>query len=144
MKGEQRPSRIGRRDLLPEDTVADAPPADLGEDAKQIWAQLAPDLESKGLLAGRYHHLFRHLVEALAQANRAAGLVAQSGPVVVGRQGVVVANPAGREHRLYTLLALRLGEAFGITPAATAAIARADPGLDPTLPPLQDPRRLLS
>jgi P27 family predicted phage terminase small subunit len=101
-----------------------APPAHLHADSVAIWKQLAPELESKGLLAPRYLPAFEVLCDAIVQYRRAATILARTGPVVNGRNGDVVTNPASREFARYAVLLRNFGSDFGMSPAALTAITK--------------------
>jgi P27 family predicted phage terminase small subunit len=100
------------------------PPEHLHSDSAAVWAQLAPELESKGLLAPRYLPAFEVFCDAVVQYRRAAALLARTGPVVAGRDGNVVTNPASREFARYAVIVRAYGADFGMSPAALTAISR--------------------
>lgn len=100
------------------------PPPHLGADARAIWTSLAPELEAKGLLAPRYLFNFEVFCDAVVQYRRAANLLNAAGPIVKGRMGDAVSNPAAREFGRFGQMVRNLGADFGLTPASLTAIAR--------------------
>jgi len=100
---------------------------------------LAPELEGKGLLAPRYLDTFELFCTAVVHWRRAERLVQQAGPVIQGRMGEVVSNPAAREFARFGTMVRNLGADFGMSPAALTAMAHANA----KLPDAESPARLL-
>ena len=103
------------------------PPEHLAEPSRTVWLALAPELEAKGLLAPRYLPSFEILCDALVHYREAQRLLAATGPLVAGRDGGVVTNPASREFQRYATIVRAYGSDFGLSPAAVTAIARGTP-----------------
>ena len=96
----------GKR-AIPSEPAADPgpcdPPAHLSAESRAVWIRIAPELEQKGLLAPRYLDLFEVFCDALVQYRRAARILNQTGPLVRGRAGDLVTNPAAREFARFGL-----------------------------------------
>lgn len=117
----------GKLRVPPEVPPAPGPcdaPAHISADARAIWEAFAPELEAKGLLAPRYLIAFEVLCDAVVQYRRAAAVLARTGPVIQGRGGEMVTNPAGREFARYGAVIRAYASDFGMSPAALTAIAR--------------------
>ena len=119
--------RHDRNDHL--EPVADIGPVQapdhLSPAARALWDELAPELTRKQLLAPRYALLFEILCACLDQSRRALYVLDQTGPLVRGRNEALVANPAAGVFTRFSKLAVTLGSEFGLTPAATSAMAKA-------------------
>ena len=125
LEGDRGKSR--RTKVRPEPAPAPGPcdpPAHLAPESRAVWECLAPELEAKGLLAPRYLDTFEVFCDAFVQYRRAASVLARTGPVVQGRMGELVTNPASREFARYASIVRAFGSDFGLSPAATTAIAR--------------------
>lgn len=103
------------------------PPEHLSDAARLVWDTLADELEVKGLLAPRYLPMFEAFCNAVVHYRMAAELVTRAGPVVAGRDGGVVTNPASREVARFGAMVRGFGSDFGLSPAAVSAIARGTP-----------------
>lgn len=105
------------------------PPAHISPQAREVWLSLAPELESKGLLAPRYLASFEVFCDALVQWRTASRLLTQTGPVIASARGdgQIVTNPVSREFARYACIVRAFGSDFALTPAAVSAMARGTP-----------------
>ena len=105
------------------------PPEHLSAGSRAVWDSLAPELESKGLLAPRYLPSFEILCDAIVHYRTAQRLLASSGPVIQSARGdgQIVTNPVSREFARYASIVRAYAHDFGLSPAAVTAIARGTP-----------------
>lgn len=124
LKGERSPSR-GIPTWEPEAEAGPVePPAYLVGRARELWDAHAAERQRLGVLRPAYATHFAQWCESVAAWERAADLLRQTGPLVKGKEGQIVSNPAAREFARFAELSRRLGAEFGMTPAATAQIGR--------------------
>jgi P27 family predicted phage terminase small subunit len=117
----------GKRRIVPETPPERGPcdpPEHLVPAERDVWLRLAPELVAKGLLAPRYVDTFALFCRSVVAGQRAGAVLGAAGPMI-SADGLLVANPAGREFRQYAHLARALAADFGMSPAALTAIARA-------------------
>jgi P27 family predicted phage terminase small subunit len=100
------------------------PPEDLSEDAKTTWVETIEAIGHTGVITAVDLQGLRHYCEAAANFRRAQALVAQAGPLIKGRNGDLVRNPAA-------IIAKQASEAMrgwarelGLTPAARVGLAQ--------------------
>lgn len=142
LKGERSPSRGVPRWEPEAEAGPVEPPAYLVGRARELWDAHAPERQRLGLLKPAYAWVLAMWCEATSMWERSAELLRQTGPLVKGKDGQIVSNPASREFARYAELSRRLGAEIAMTPAATASIGR---DLDGTKRPLRvDPARLLT
>jgi P27 family predicted phage terminase small subunit len=115
------------------------PPPHLSDGARDVWLALAPELEAKTLLAPRYLIAFETFCNAVVSYRLSQRLLDAAGPLVNGRDGGIVTNPAAREVARFFVLVRQAGSDFGMSPAAVSAIAK---GTTSTVPH-DSPARLL-
>lgn len=118
------------------------PPAYLAGRARDLWDAHAPERQRLGLLRPAYVIGFAQWCEATAMWERAADLLRSTGPLIKGREGQIVSNPAAREFARFAELSRRLGAEFAMSPAATATIGRDLDGYQ--RPDRLNPARLLT
>ena len=111
------------------------PPETLSAGAREVWDRLAPELVRKLLLAPRFVDEFVVYCEAIPAFVRAAAIIAAAGPVVQGRNGGLVSNPASKEFARYANIIRIFGSEFGLSPAAVTAIARDNAEAEAALSP---------
>lgn len=123
LKGETRPSRVPTWE--PEAEPGDVePPGSMSGDALALWDQYAPELVRAGLLRPRNVETFAIWCAAVVEWRKAARILAATGPVIVGRDGQSVSNPASREFGRYAEVIRRFSIEFGMTPGAVTAMGR--------------------
>jgi P27 family predicted phage terminase small subunit len=116
LKGD-RPYRINQAEPKPRDE-SPVPPGWLSANAREEWERVIPDLiamrtakavDAAGLAA---------YCEAVALMRALAELVARTGPLLVGRDGLVHKNPAVSQLRDASASVRLWAREFGFTPAA--------------------------
>lgn len=115
---------------LVDEPVPDAreikPPSWLTTVARNIWKELAPDLEAQGVLTPWDRHLFARFC-ALEAINRKAYVdVQERGNLVPGDKGRQVKNPSLQILRDTQAQLTTLGGRFGLTPSDRAQLKIGD------------------
>lgn len=115
--------RLNRNEPIPS-AVADPkePPSDLPEEAREVWARLAPDLVDKKVLTSWDVDLFGAFCLAKAQYDAIRGLMGTE-YTVTGSMGQMVKSPYWVEMNEALQQMLRLSARFGLTPADRAGLA---------------------
>ncbi|OXM63134.1 phage terminase small subunit P27 family [Amycolatopsis vastitatis] len=115
-----RKDRINDEEPVPPTAEIESPDW-ASEQAREIWARLAPGLESRGVLTAWDTDAFLVLCEALARYRAATQLVNGSALLVQGGSGLMK-NPAlvvqAEAERTFLTYASR----FGLTPSDRASI----------------------
>ena len=106
----------------PKPTGGGRMPADLPEEARPYWRQLAPRLRSVGLLTPIDVVAFGDLCLCLARTAEAELDVSARGLLIQGERGLVK-NPAIQIGRDYRAQAMRLMARFGMTPSDRSGLA---------------------
>lgn len=110
----------GRRPLKEEPQPAPGAecPADLSEEARAVWARIAPELNRLGLLNVLTGETLAGYCDAYARWVQATAEIAKTGEVVKAPSGYPVQNPwravANKAHEQWVKLAAE----FGMTPSA--------------------------
>lgn len=119
------------------------PPDHLGAPAREVFEEVARWLEQRRLASPAYSIHLEVFAESVAAYRAAARLLAEHGPVVAGaRGGEAVSSPAAREVARFARLVHEFGSDLGMSPTASARLARGDQRwADPDRP---DPERLLT
>jgi P27 family predicted phage terminase small subunit len=115
------------------------PPYEMDDDARAVWDRLAPELDSKALLAPRYADGFAAYCVAVVACQRSARILAREGPIIIGTEGGPISNPASREFRHHAQLMRAYASEYGLTPASITALARTRAETEAA----RDPARLL-
>jgi P27 family predicted phage terminase small subunit len=114
-----RPSRINDAEPRPRDKPPDMP-AWLSDLAAEEWHRIAPDLVVMGTAKAVDATALGAYCEAVARLRVAAELVAKSGPLLIGREGQAVKNPAVAQARDASYEVRMWAREFGFTPSARA------------------------
>ncbi|MBK3559323.1 phage terminase small subunit P27 family [Streptomyces sp. MBT56] len=96
---------------------APRPPADLKGEALAEWGRIVPELDRLGLLTKVDRAYLVAYVESWASFNAAREALAEHGPLVAGRDGGLVKNPASQIMRDAADLMLKFGSRFGLSPS---------------------------
>ena len=96
---------------------APRPPADLKGEALAEWGRIVPELDRLGLLTKVDRAYLVAYCEAWATFNAAREAMAEYGPLVAGRDGGLVKNPAAQVMRDAADLMLKFGSRFGLSPS---------------------------
>ncbi|MFC9231028.1 phage terminase small subunit P27 family [Streptomyces decoyicus] len=116
LKGNPSKKRLNGTE--PEPTKgAPRPPADLKGEALAEWGRIVPELDGLGLLAKVDRAYLVAYCEAWATFNAAREAMAEYGPLVAGRDGGLVKNPAAQVMRDAADLMLKFGSRFGLSPS---------------------------
>lgn len=127
LKGEQRPSRINRRQPVPA-LRRPACPRHLGPEARRVWRAHAAELHRLGLLTTLDVDTFATFCEAVAMHRRAAEHLGV-GLLMRGYRDQLVKNPAFQIWRDTGLMMRAFAQEFGFSPSARSSIDV--PGTDP-------------
>jgi P27 family predicted phage terminase small subunit len=96
---------------------APRPPADLKGEALAEWGRIVPELDRLGLLTKVDRAYLVAYCEAWATFNAAREAIAEFGPLVAGRDGGMVKNPAAQVMRDAADMMLKFGSRFGLSPS---------------------------
>lgn len=96
---------------------APKPPTDLSPEAFAEWCRIVPDLDAIGLLCRVDRAYLVAYCESWAAFDEARVFLAEKGPLVEGRDGNMVKNPAAQVMRDAADLMLKYGSRFGLSPA---------------------------
>jgi P27 family predicted phage terminase small subunit len=112
------PSKKKLNGFEPEPTRgAPRPPDDLKGEARAEWDRIVPELDSLGLLAKVDRAYLVAYCEAWGTFNLAREALADYGPLVAGRDGGLVKNPAAQVMRDAADMMLKFGSRFGLSPS---------------------------
>jgi P27 family predicted phage terminase small subunit len=112
-----RKSRINDAEPRPRDKPP-ARPSWLSPLAAEEWARIAPDLTVMGTAKAVDATALGAYCEAVARLRVACELVAKSGPLLIGREGQAVKNPAVAQARDASYEVRMWAREFGFTPSA--------------------------
>lgn len=96
---------------------APRPPSDLKGEALAEWGRIVPELDRLGLLTKVDRAYLVAYCEAWSAFNAAREALAEYGPLVAGRDGGMVKNPAAQVMRDAADLMLKFGSRFGLSPS---------------------------
>lgn len=96
---------------------APRPPASLRGEALAEWGRIVPELDSLGLLAKVDRAYLVAYCESWAAFDASREILAEQGPLVTGRDGGLVKNPAAQIMKDSADLMLKFGARFGLSPA---------------------------
>ena len=134
------PQRIGdglkqvrgtaRRDRKPHDTTVrlvrpPRPPAHLSQRAAAEWRYLAHELVQAGILTGADLRALELLAETLAMEGEMRAVIAAEGATIPAAEGGRKGHPALKIATEARSQAIRLLEAFGLTPVSRQRVDRA-------------------
>jgi P27 family predicted phage terminase small subunit len=135
LHGGDHPGRVNRNEPQPATGPVERPEY-LSADAAAKWDQLAPHLESMGVLTGADTDLLAAYCECYARWRRLVKLAASSPPVFRGKTDSPDGEPTFKRNPLWSQVkdaeaALRvLAREFGLTPSARAGLRGAPPAGD--------------
>lgn len=116
---------------------APKPPADLKGEALAEWGRVVPELDRLGLLTKVDRAYLVAYCSAWASFEEARAALAERGPLVEGRDGNLVKNPAAQIMKDSADLMLKFGSRFGMSPAdrsrLTVPLGTPDEGPDATV-----------
>lgn len=121
LRGETRPSRVNYNEPLPA-RAAMEPPADLTEEARQVWVAVVDAVGHTGVLTAADHDTLRLYAEATARYRASETMLAKTGPLIKGRNGELVKNPLHQIVRDNATLMRTLARELGLTPAARTGL----------------------
>jgi P27 family predicted phage terminase small subunit len=93
-------------------------PSDMDLEAKKVWARVMRDFGHTGILTAVDADAFRVYCEAASRYQKAAVALAQSGPLVRGRDGNLVRNPLHQIVRDNAIVMRAFARELGFVPAA--------------------------
>jgi P27 family predicted phage terminase small subunit len=96
---------------------APKPPADLSGEALAEWGRVVPELDRLGLITKVDRAYLVAYVEAWATFDSARAAMREYGPLVAGRDGGMVKNPAAQVMRDAADLMIKFGARFGLSPS---------------------------
>ncbi|MEV5080320.1 phage terminase small subunit P27 family [Streptomyces sp. NPDC056159] len=96
---------------------APRPPADLKGEALAEWGRIVPELDKLGLLTKVDRAYLVAYCEAWSTFDAAREAMAEYGPLVAGRDGGLVKNPAAQVMRDAADMMLKFGSRFGLSPS---------------------------
>lgn len=98
------------------------PPADLSDDAEQVWNRLAPKLIEMKILTSCDVDLFASFCQYTALYNRAAEKAVTADLTVPGSHGGEIQNPVFRVMQMASSEMRSIGQRFGLTPGDRAQL----------------------
>jgi P27 family predicted phage terminase small subunit len=96
---------------------APRPPADLKGEALAEWGRIVPELARLGLLTVVDRAYLVAYCESWATFDQSRAAMAEYGPLVAGRDGGLVKNPAAQVMRDAADLMIKFGSRFGLSPS---------------------------
>lgn len=123
----------GKRPIAnePEPTKgAPKPPPALRGEALAEWGRIVPELDALGLLAKVDRGYLVAYCEAWSSFDAAREVVAELGPLVEGRDGNLVKNPAAQIMKDSADMMLKFGSRFGLSPVDRARLSVSEPEED--------------
>jgi P27 family predicted phage terminase small subunit len=126
-RGTIRPDRAARRDPTARLVAAPRSPAGLSPAAARAWRSLARELVAAGVLSAMDLPMLRLLAEALATEREMGAVLAAEGLTIAAGSGGRKAHPALRAGADARTTAIRLLEAFGMSPASRQRVDQAPP-----------------
>jgi P27 family predicted phage terminase small subunit len=98
------------------------PPDDLSDEAKPIWIATIDAVGHTGVITAVDLEGLRAYTEACANYRRAQALVAKAGPLIKGRNGELVRNPAAIIAKQASEQMRAWARELGLTPAARVGL----------------------
>ncbi|WP_326827374.1 phage terminase small subunit P27 family [Streptomyces sp. NBC_01751] len=96
---------------------APRPPADLKGEALAEWGRIVPELDRLGLITVVDRAYLVAYCESWAIFDQSRSAMAEYGPLVAGRDGGLVKNPAAQVMRDAADMMLKFGSRFGLSPS---------------------------
>jgi P27 family predicted phage terminase small subunit len=122
LAGETRPSRVSKNEVRPVAAEHLNAPEDLNEDARPIWAAVVAAIGHTGVITAVDVEALRAYSESVATYRKAAFLVARGGPIIKGRNGDLVRNPAMIVMKQAGEAARAWARELGLTPASRVGL----------------------
>lgn len=116
-----RKSRINLNEPRPVD-IPPEPPSWLSRWAVEEWRRLVPDLIAMGTVKRVDATALAAYCEAVSRLRTASVLVAESGPLLIGDDGLVRKNPAVAQARDASYEVRMWAREFGLTPSARSPL----------------------
>jgi P27 family predicted phage terminase small subunit len=120
LRGDQ-PKRINTDEPQPRD-VPPGRPVWLSPAAVEEWDRLLPDLVAMRTVKAVDATGLAAYCEAVARFRAATAVVAQTGPLVIGRDGLAHKNPAVQQARDASYEIRMWAREFGLTPSARSPL----------------------
>jgi len=98
------------------------PPDDISDDARLIWEETARAIGHTGVITAVYLEGLRAYAESAAAWRRATALVVKGGPLIKGRNGELVRNPAATVMRQQGEAMRAWARELGLTPASRVGL----------------------
>ncbi|MFF7233960.1 phage terminase small subunit P27 family [Streptomyces sioyaensis] len=112
------PSKKKLNEAEPEPTTGDlAPPADFEGEALAEWRRVVPELHRLGLVTVVDRAYLVAYCSAWSSFEEARQTLAERGPLVEGRDGNLVKNPAAQIMRDSADMMIKFGSRFGLSPS---------------------------
>ena len=121
LKGETRPSRIGRNPVAPRRTDAPTMPSDMTDAAKVVWRRVLRE-QAPGVITALDRDALRCYAEAVARYEESALLLSRSSLLVKGIHGNLVRNPLVQIVRDNQSVVQSWARELGLTPASRAGL----------------------
>ena len=102
---------------------APLPPGNLKGEALAAWGRIVPELDAIGLLTKVDRDYLVAYCESYATFDTARRIMAEDGPLVYGRDGGLVKNPAAQVMKDAADMMLKFGGRFGLSPQDRARLA---------------------
>ena len=121
-RGETRPSRVGKKEIAPKQAPHLDAPDDLSDDARPIWVAVVDAIGHTGVITAVDVEALRAYAESVSTYRKAASLVARGGPIIKGRNGELVRNPAIIVMKQAGEAARAWARELGLTPASRVGL----------------------
>lgn len=116
-----RGGNVAKREPIPVPAHLTAPD-DISDDAKLIWEETTKAIGHTGVITAVDLEGLRAYAESAAAWRRAAALVAKGGPLIKGRNGELVRNPAAIVMKQQGEQMRAWARELGLTPAARVGL----------------------
>lgn len=116
-----RPSRINTAEPQPRDLPPERPPW-LSPQARDEWDRIVPDLAAMGSVKAVDGAGLAAYCEAVGRFRSSSAVVARTGPLVIGRDGLPHKNPAVTQARDASYEIRMWAREFGLTPSARSPL----------------------
>lgn len=114
---------VDKREAAPKLPKHLLPPDDLSEEAKVIWAATVDAVGHTGVITAVDLEGLRAYAESAATYHRAQALVSKAGPLIKGRGGELVRNPAAIVAKQAQDSMRAWARELGLTPASRVGLA---------------------
>jgi P27 family predicted phage terminase small subunit len=121
LHGESRPSRVGKPEPQPRETLPTAPNW-FTDEAREVWDRTVRELDAMGLAFAADRDSLVVYVNAVVNYERAQKFLDIAGVMIKGVDGGVVRNPANAIVKQNAVLIGRFAREFGLTPSARVGL----------------------